>query len=313
MISLTSIIPKKKENKTIKFFLLFPVLCIIKICVMFKGREHKKLGVGRMYKLIALDMDGTLLNEAKEITQENYEAIQAAKANGKQVILATGRPLAGVQRYLEHLDLVSDKDYVVAFNGALVQKTKSGEIISKTPLSIEDYQYLYEISRKLGVHIHALTESYVTTPINNKYTEVEAEINQIPIIEKQLFEIDENETIVKVMFIDEPEILDQAIENMPKEIYEKYTVLRSMPFFLEFLDKRVNKGYGVSQVAEALGIEADQVICVGDAGNDLDMIEYAGLGVAMGNAFEEVKEIANYVTLSNEESGVAHVIKKFMI
>lgn len=266
-----------------------------------------------MYKLIALDMDGTLLNEAKEITKENYNAIQEAKANGKKVILATGRPLAGVQRYLEHLDLVSDEDYVVAFNGALVQKTKSGEIISKTPLSMADYKYLYETSQNLGVHIHALTDSYVTTPVNNEYTKIEAEINQIPIIEKQLSEIGEDETIVKVMFIDDPEKLDRAIENMPKEINEKYTVLRSMPFFLEFLDKRVNKGYGVSQVTRALGIGSEQVICVGDAGNDVDMIEYAGLGVAMGNAFEEVKEIANYVTLSNEDSGVAHVIKKFMI
>lgn len=266
-----------------------------------------------MYKLIALDMDGTLLNEAKEITKENYAAIQDAKANGKKVILATGRPLAGVQRYLEHLDLISDDDYVVAFNGALVQKTKSGEIISKTPLSMEDYQYLYETSQKLDVHIHALTDSYVTTPVNNEYTKIEAEINQIPIIEKPLSEIGKDETIVKVMFIDDPEKLDKAIANMPKEINDKYTVLRSMPFFLEFLDKRVNKGYGVSQVTKALGIDSKHVICVGDAGNDVDMIEYAGLGVAMGNAFEEVKEIANYVTLSNEESGVAHVIKKFMI
>lgn len=266
-----------------------------------------------MYKLIALDMDGTLLDEEKNITQANFDAIQNAKAQGKNVIIATGRPLAGVRRYLEHLNLVSDEDYVVAFNGALVQNTKSGDIISKVTLSMDDYRYLYEVSKRLGVHIHALTESYVTTPINNKYTDVEAEINQIPIVEKQLFELSEDLTIVKVMFIDEPEILDNIILQIPEEVYERYTVLRSCPFFLEFLDKKVNKGFGVNAVANKLGISSEDVICVGDAGNDIDMIKYAGLGVAMGNAFDEVKEIANYITLSNEESGVAHVINKFMI
>ena len=108
----------------------------------------------------------------------------------------------------------------------------------------------------------------------------------------------------KFMMIDHPEILDECIKKIPKKFYEKYTIVRSMPFFLEFLNPNANKGVGIKQ---------DEVICVGDAGNDKHMIEYAGLGVAMGNATDDIKEIANYITRTNDEDGVAHVINKFIL
>lgn len=266
-----------------------------------------------MYKLIALDMDGTLLNEDKQISKANYKAIQEAKQRGKSVIIATGRPLLGIKNFLNNLNLISEEDYVVAFNGAVVQNVKSGRVISKTPLSLDCYKELYELSKDLNVNIHALTESSVITPKISKYTEVEANINNIPIIETPIELVDESETIIKVMFIDEPEILDIAISKIPQNIKDKYAIVKSTPYFLEFMDKSVNKGIGVDAVARELGLLSKEVICVGDAGNDIDMIEYAGLGVAMGNAFDEVKKIANYVTLSNEEDGVAHVIQKFML
>lgn len=265
-----------------------------------------------MYKLIALDMDGTLLNEKKSISKENYDAIQKAKKMGKKVVLATGRPLEGVKRFLHELDLVSDEDYVVAFNGALVQTTKSGHVISKTVLKVEDYKELYEVSKSLGVNIHALTESTVIAPKNSKYTQVEADLNGIEIEIMPVEEVGDDKTIVKVMFIDEPEKIEHVMKNIPKEIEDKYTIVRSAPFFLEFLDKSVNKGVGVDAVAKANGFDHKNVICVGDAGNDIDMIKYAGLGVAMENAFEEVKAVSDYITLSNENHGVAHVIDKFM-
>ncbi len=266
-----------------------------------------------MYKLIALDMDGTLLNEEKKISKANYEAIQQAKKRGKKVILATGRPLLGIKKFLESLHLISEEDYVVAFNGALVQNTKNGKVISKTTLHLNDYKELYKLSKELHVNIHALTESTVITPRNSKYTQLEGSLNDIPIKEIPIEAVDEKETIVKVMFVDAPEILEEVIQKIPQEIKDKYTVVRSAPFFLEFLDKSVNKGTGVHAIVKELGLSPQEVICVGDAGNDVDMIRYAGLGVAMGNAFDEVKAVANYVTSSNEEDGVAYVIQKFML
>jgi Cof subfamily protein (haloacid dehalogenase superfamily) len=266
-----------------------------------------------MYKLIALDMDGTLLCEDKTVSRETYKAIQRAKAKGVKVVLATGRPINGVRRYLKELDLLGEEDYAIAYNGALVQNTKTKEVIAQTLMTLEDAEYLYKLSQELKVNIHALTDKCCITPKWSKYSQLEADINEIPLEFVDFNNLDSNTTIVKIMFIDEPEILSEAVAKLPPEIYEKYSVLRSAPYFLEFLDKRVNKGSGVELLAKKLNIKPEEVICVGDAGNDLHMIKFAGLGVAMGNAFPEIKEAADYVTLSNEEHGVAHVINKFII
>ena len=115
------------------------------------------------------------------------------------------------------------------------------------------------------------------------------------------------------MMVEEPEILQEAINNLPEYLYEKYTIVRSAPFFLEFLNKEVNKGVGVEALANSLGIKREEVICMGDAGNDEHMIRYSGFGVAMGNAFEEIKAVADFVTKSNNEDGVAYVIDQFVL
>ena len=266
-----------------------------------------------MYKLIAIDLDGTLLNKKKKISERCRSAILQLKDKGKKTILATGRPLYGAMKYMEMLELYDDDDYIVAFNGALVQNVKTKQIIYNQPLSWKAYQELYELSQHLGVNIHALTEQTVLTPKNNPYTKIESEINQIPIIEGPVDNADPSVIIVKVMFIDDPVKLDAIIPQIPSHVKEKYSILRSAPYFLEFLDKRVNKGAGVAAVAKQLGFSCDEVICVGDAGNDLAMVEYAGLGVAMGNAVDELKKAADYITGTNEEDGVAEVIERFML
>lgn len=266
-----------------------------------------------MYKLIALDMDGTLLREDKTISATTKKAIDRAREKGVKVVLASGRPLDGLKSYLAELDLIGEEEYVLSFNGALVQNTKTKEIIAKTALDGRDVKYLYNISREIGVNIHAFLSSGLATPKMSRYTELEADINKIEVNLVDFNTVDDNDEVAKIMMIDEPEILEEGIKKLPQEVYEKYTVVRSAPYFLEFLNKASNKGEGVKALADHLGIEPKEIICIGDAGNDLDMIKYAGLGVAMGNAFPEVKEIANFITKTNEEDGVAHVIEKFVV
>lgn len=267
-----------------------------------------------MYKLVAIDMDGTLLKGDKTISERTKSAIKSAREKGVTVVLATGRPIEGVSRYLEELDMYTDKDYVLSYNGALVQKTKSKESIAKIALDGSDLHYLKKLSDELGVNIHAFSEKIgLITPKNSKYTEVEANINNIEIHEMNIDDISDDEVMIKIMMIDEPEVLGPAIEKLPKEVFEKYTVVRSTPYFLEFLNKEVNKGVGVEMLAKNLGVRREEIITLGDAGNDLHMIEYAGLGIAMGNAFDEVKEAANYITDTNENDGVAKAIEKFIL
>lgn len=267
-----------------------------------------------MYKLVAIDMDGTLLKEDKTISERTKKAIQSARKKGVTVVLATGRPIEGVSKYLEELDMYRDNDFVLSYNGALIQKTKSRESVAKVALNGSDLHYLRKLSDNLGVNIHAFSEKDgLITPKNSKYTEVEAKINNIEIKEINIDNISDDEVMIKIMMIDEPEVLEKAVEKLPKEVYDKYTVVRSAPFFLEFLNKEVNKGVGVKMLANYLGIKQEEVMTLGDAGNDLHMIEYAGLGVAMGNAFDEVKAAANYITDTNENNGVAKAIEKFIL
>jgi HAD-superfamily hydrolase, subfamily IIB len=265
------------------------------------------------YKLIALDMDGTLFNEKKEISVRNRAAIKEARENGKNVVIATGRPLVGIRKVLDDLELNTHDDYVIAFNGALVQNAKTGEVIYKSVLTLNDYKFLYEVSKDLEVHIQALTETYVTTPVLNPFTQVEADLNGIEIVKSDVYTFSESETIVKVMFVDEKEKLDKVVTLLSDEVKAKYTIVRSSPIFLEFLHLEANKGVGVNAVAVAKNIGSHEVICVGDAGNDIAMINYAGLGVAMGNAYDDVKGIADHITDTNDEDGVAKVIEQFML
>lgn len=266
-----------------------------------------------MYKLIAVDMDGTLLKEDKTISEQTKKAIRRARDKGVKVVLASGRPIEGLEKYLKELDLISEDDYVLSFNGSIVQNTKTKEVIRKNILKGKDLTYLYQIAKQIGVNIHAFSTKGCITPKMSKYSELEGTINHIPVLITDFNTVEAEEDIIKIMMIDEPAILEEAIGRLPKELYSQYTVVRSAPYFLEFMNKDSGKGAGVSALADYLEIKKEQVICIGDAGNDLDMIEFAGLGVAMGNAFEEVKAAADFVTKNNQEDGVAHVIQKFVL
>ena len=265
-----------------------------------------------MYKLVAVDMDGTLLREDKTVSDRTKAAIQMAHEQGVKVVLASGRPIEGLNRYLEELGLCTEEDYVLSYNGSVVQNVGTKEVIAKSVLKGTDLMYLYDIAQKLNINIHAFSKDGCITPKMSEYSQLEGRINGIAVHEIDYSEIPLDEDIVKVMLVDPAEVLEEAIKQLPEEVYEKYTVVRSAPYFLEFLNKNSGKAIGVKALGEHLGIKREEIICIGDAGNDLDMIEFAGLGVAMGNAFEEVKAAADYITGSNEEDGVAQVIEKFV-
>ncbi len=276
-------------------------------------KTNKKRWNKRMYKLIALDMDGTLLREDKTISEKTKEAIKQAKDKGVKVVLASGRPIEGLQKYLKELDLIGDEQYVVSYNGAVVQNTGTKEVINHITLQGSDLKDLYKVSQELNVNIHAFSNKGCITPKMTKYSELEGTMNGIDVHVIDYNEVTADEPIIKMMLVDEPEILEKVIAQLPKALYEKYTIVRSAPFFLEFLNIAVNKGEGVKALAEKLGIKQEEVICIGDAGNDEHMIRYAGLGVAMENGFDELKAIADYITGTNEEDGVAQVIEKFIL
>ncbi len=208
-----------------------------------------------MYKLIALDMDGTLLNNKKTISRENKEAIKAAISKGSKVVLATGRPLKGIEKYLEELDLINNGDYAIAFNGALVQETKTGKVLYENNMTKEDLKILYKLSKELDVDIHFLTIGECYTPKFNVYSQIETTLNNIPLNIIDFDNIPEDLKIIKIMFVGSEEKITEIIKLVPKELQEKYNVVRTASIYLEFLNKDTSKGYGIEKLCNILNID----------------------------------------------------------
>ncbi|SHS97501.1 phosphatase yitU [Mycobacteroides abscessus subsp. abscessus] len=266
-----------------------------------------------MYKLLAIDIDRTLLNDRKEVTKEVNEAIQAAKRKGVKVVICTGRPIGGVHEFIEELDL--HNQFVITFNGALVQHSETKEVLSEISLTHEDLLTLYKVSQELETSMHFSDTQRIYTPNKDisPYTVLESFVNNVPLHYREMEEVPTDILIPKVMFAGDPEQLDKTIASIPIELKEKYTMVRSTPYFYEILHPSVSKGNAVKLLAEKLGIAREEVICIGDGENDLTMIEYAGCGVAMGNAVSTVKEIAQFHTHSNNEHGVAYAIEQLIL
>ena len=265
-------------------------------------------------KLVAVDIDGTLVNNKREITPQVFEAVQDAKEAGVKVVIATGRPIAGVAQLLDDLKLRETGNYVVTFNGALVQDTETGEDLLKDTLTYDDYLDIEHLSRKLGVHMHAITKEGIFTANRDigKYTVHESQLVNMPIFYRTPDEMKGKE-IVKTMFIDEPEFLDQVIAQIPEEFHQRFTLVKSAPFYLEILQKTANKGTAITHLAEKLGYTKDQTMAIGDQENDRAMLEVVGHPVVMENGTDELKKIAKYITKSNEESGVAHALREWVL
>jgi len=267
-----------------------------------------------MYKLVALDMDGTLLNSAKQVTERNRQAIAKARQQGVTVILASGRPLAGMTQTLKELELTSKDDFVVSSNGSYVHRVSDFENIHSKIITGKDAKRIAKVAADLKVHMHAFSVEYgLITPKSNPFTEHEANINGLEIHEFDFSQLDDDHQIVKAMFADAPEVLDRITPLVDTNLYQDYTVVRSGHIFLEFLNPESNKGVGVAAVAKYLGIKPNEIISMGDAENDHHMLEYAGLGIAMGNATEETKALADYITDTHDNSGVAKIIEKFIL
>ncbi|KIS04163.1 sugar-phosphatase [Paucilactobacillus wasatchensis] len=268
-------------------------------------------------KLIALDIDGTLLNEKDELTQETIDAVtQATQANIK-VVLCTGRPLTGAHSYLKQLGLdAQDDSYVITFNGSLAQST-NGNVLIRHTLNFADYIDLEALSRKIGVHFHCETDQYIYTANKNlsPYTIGESYVVRLPVRYREVEEMTASMSISEGMMIDEPAIIDRIEQEnlIPTAIKDRFQVVRSEPYFLEFMNRNASKGNALNELSKQLQLTPAEVMAVGDQGNDLTMIEYAGLGVAMGNAIPEIKASANEITLSNTENGVAAAIRKFAL
>ena len=266
-----------------------------------------------MIKLIAIDLDGTLLDDHKNISEENLKAIKYAKEKGVKIVISTGRPYAGVKPILDKLNINGDDEYVIIYNGGKILNVGTGETIYSTTITGKTVKELYAESKILNTDIHAFRiDEELITPKHNPYTDVEAHINGIEDHLCDFNKIKDDELFIKCMLVSEDEKLTSAMANVNDKFYTEFSMVRSATIFLEFLNKNSDKGKAVSALANYLNISLDEVMAIGDANNDISMIKVAGVGVAMENAFDEVFEYANFTTDTNENSGVAKAILKYV-
>ncbi|KAF1297908.1 haloacid dehalogenase [Enterococcus sp. JM4C] len=268
-----------------------------------------------MIKMIAIDLDGTLLNDQKQISERNKQVLAKAKAAGVKIVICTGRPLKAIEGFLNELNLLEPGDYSITFNGGLVQKNDTGEIMEQTVMEPSDVQKLHQLALDLDIPLDVLSEGLVlqlpTSPANKS---IYSQLNKLLDFKAStLAEIDGSAIYNKVVVALDQVMLDAKIAEIPAAYYEDYEVIKTRSNLLEFMPKGITKGYGISLLAKDLGIEREEIMGIGDEENDLPMIEYVGMGVAMANAVEKVHAAADYVTASNQEDGVAQAIEQFVL
>ncbi len=264
-------------------------------------------------KVLVLDIDGTLTNSRKEITAATRQAIWDAIGRGHKVMLASGRPTPGMRRYEEELELSRYGGYLLSFNGARIVECRTGEILYQRtlPLNLLPGVYRYARQHHMGL-ITYLGDTVVSAFEPDEYVRLEARINGLPVrVEENFLEFVDFD-IQKCLLTAPGEQAAVYEKELQKQYGQVASIYRSEPYFVEIMPKNVDKASSLDKILPIIGMDRTHVICCGDGFNDISMIRYAGVGVAMANAQQAVKEAADYITASNDEDGIVQVIREFM-
>lgn len=265
-------------------------------------------------KILVLDIDGTLTNSQKQITEETKRGIKNILERGHKVILASGRPTPGMKRYAEELELEKYGGYLLSFNGGKIVNCHTGEIVFQKMIPPHVIPLLYKYAQKndCGL-ITYYGDSIILGTRMDEYIELESKINSMKIRKVDDF-IDFVDFEVNKLLMTAPK---EKAEVFVKELQDRFgdilSIYRSEPFFIEIMPMNVDKAASLDRMLETIGCTKDDMICCGDGFNDMSMIQYAGVGVAMENAQPQVKEVADYITASNDNDGIVQVIHEFIL
>ncbi len=264
------------------------------------------------YKFLALDIDGTVTNSNKEITPAVKAEIRRLQDADIPVALVSGRPAPGIKHVAAELDFSEYNCYILAFNGGKIIDSKTNKVIYNQTISLDLAHEVCRVAKDYDVAVVTYRgDEIVSTNPENQYTRIEAYVTKMPVrgvedMEKELdYEPD------KFLFVGEPTYLESILSEMQKRFEDRLNIFRSEPYFMEIVPLGIDKAKSLDRLLDMLGMSSSHLVACGDGFNDVSMVNFAGMGVAMANACAETKAVANYIAPSNDEDGVADAIKKF--
>lgn len=263
-----------------------------------------------MYKLITIDVDDTLLTDDLKVTEGTQKAMEQAIAQGVIVTLATGRMYDSAQKIARQTNLNVP---LITYQGALIKNLLDEEVLYERYVPQEAAVALYEYTEEHQLHLQVYINDELYSKEDNDKIRAYCAMSKVPYKVVPDFRTLMNHPFAKMLIIDEPSKLDEVAKDLVELIGDQTHITKSKPHYLEIMHKEGTKGHAIEFLAGHYGIALSEVIAMGDSWNDHEMIEAAGLGVAMGNALDSLKEVADYITLSNNEEGVRHVIEKFIL
>lgn len=268
-----------------------------------------------MIKLVAIDLDGTLLSDDKQLSLANIEAIQYLIDRDIRVVLCTGRPYLAMKNFVPELGIDNPDEYIITFNGSLVQRADNGEVLISDTITTTDMLNWYKELSRVNLPMNIVDQKWVYEPTSypegheSFYT---TSVTTAPSKVKDFYSFEEDHQFNKIVVTINEDYLDQQWQEVNPDLIHNFAVVKSHPFQTEIGKRGVTKGNALRLLGEKLGIDSSEMMAFGDQGNDYTMISYAGIGVAMGNAVSEIKDIADYVTDSNNDDGVAKGIYHYI-
>lgn len=265
-------------------------------------------------KILALDLDGTLTNSEKKISSHTKETLQRAMEDGVTVVLASGRPLVGIKPLAKELELSNYSGYILAYNGGQIIDCHTGGEVYQKVLNPERIATIYDVARKFDVAMLTYDgEDIITEDDTDPYVLRECFINKVKV--RKIEDIVGYVTypVPKCLVVGEHDKLLPVRDYLKEKYGEELSIYFSEPFFLEIMPLGVEKSASLDFLLNRLQLSREELMACGDGLNDITMLQYAGLGVAMGNACKEAKDVADYITVSNDEDGVAKAVNRFIL
>ncbi|MBQ9833065.1 MAG: HAD family phosphatase [Clostridia bacterium] len=263
-----------------------------------------------MYKILALDIDDTLLNSKRELSEANKQAIIKAREAGICVTLATGRSFTGAKRVSDELGLTG---LMINYGGAVITDIEKQEAISFSEVDSDRIIELLELAREIGIHAHIYQDDTVISEVRNEWVKGYTGILSLPLKVDPDLRKKKWERIPKVLFITYPDHAEKLIPRLKKRYEGILKVSGSTAGFIEFNNVGFDKGTALKKIADSMGVKQSEVVAAGDNTLDAEMIEWAGLGVAVDNAKDAIKQIADIVVPSCDDDGIAYLINNYLL